>query len=369
MKTKLNGIMMLFLAFVVQITFAQDRTIYGTVSDETGPLPGVSILVDGTTRGAETDFDGNYNINASTGEVLRFSFVGMTTVLRTIGVDNVINVSMISDDNTLDEVVLTALGLEVKKEDDLSSSTAIKPDLITKSGESGLIQGLAGKTSGLKITKSSGDPGAGAYIQIRGQNTITGSSSPLIIIDGIPVSNTSVNIQSSGTAGVTEQSRLNDFNPEDIAKVTVLKGAAAAAVWGTGAANGAIIIQTKKGKAGKMSIDITSSTAFDKINVEFEKQGLYGEGSRDVWRENYSLSWGDKIADRSGAPNVEDVGNRRFESYTSDNVIYPITEKNDKTVYNETNRNSVFGTGTTYNNGAGQTHTLRFRSLIRYSLS
>lgn len=351
MKTKFNGIFTLLLAFVVQFTFAQDRTISGTVSDETGPLPGVSILVDGTTRGAETDFDGKYNISAGTGDVLRFSFVGMTTVLRTVGVDNVINVSMISDNNTLDEVVLTALGLEVKKEDDLSSSTAIKPDVITKSGESGLIQGLAGKTSGLKITKSSGDPGAGAYIQIRGQNTITGSSSPLIIIDGIPISNTSVNIQSTGTAGVTEQSRLNDFNPEDIAKVTILKGAAAAAVWGTGAANGAIIIQTKKGKAGKMSIDITSSTAFDKINVEFEKQGVYGEGSNGVWIDNYSGSWGDKIADRSGAANVVDEGNRRFESYTTGNVIYPITEKNDKTVYNETNRNSVFGTGMTYNNG------------------
>lgn len=352
MKTKLSGILTLLLAFVVQFSFAQDRTITGKVSDETGPLPGVSVLIEGTTHGTETDFDGNYSLAASTGDIIKYSFVGMTTVVRTVGIDNVINVTMIEEENTLDEVVLTALGLEVKKEDDLSSSTAIEPDVITKSGESGLIQGLAGKTSGLKITKSSGDPGAGAYIQIRGQNTITGSSSPLIIIDGVPVSNTSVNIQSSGTAGVTEQSRLNDFNPEDIAKVTVLKGAAAAAVWGTGAANGAIIIQTKKGKAGKMSIDITSSTAFDKINVEFEKQGIYGEGSRGVWRENYSLSWGDKISDRSGAPNVEDIGNRRFESYTTGNVIYPILEKNDKTVYNQSNRDQVFGTGMTFNNGA-----------------
>ncbi len=275
----------------------------------------------------------------------------MSTVSRTVGSNNVINITMVSDDNTLDEVVLTALGLEVKKDDDLSSSTAVEPELITKSGESGLIQGLAGKTSGLKITKSSGDPGAGAYIQIRGQNTITGSSSPLIVIDGVPVSNSNTNIQSSGTAGVTEQSRLNDFNPEDIAKVTILKGAAAAAVWGTGAANGVIIIQTKKGKMGKVSIDITSSTAFDKINVEYDKQGIFGEGSNGVWRENNSLSWGDKIADRSGAADVLNISNRRFESYTSNNIIYPITEKNDKTVYNDINRDQVFGNGMTYNNG------------------
>jgi len=364
MKTKLNGIITLLLAFVVQITFAQERTISGTVSDETGSLPGVSVLIDGTTRGTETDFDGNYNLNANMGDVLNFSFVGMSQVSRTVGIDNIINVTMVSQENTLDEVVLTALGLEVKKDDDLSSSTAVEPDVITKSGESGLIQGLAGKTSGLKITKSSGDPGAGAYIQIRGQNTITGSSSPLIVIDGVPVSNTNVNIQSSGTAGVTEQSRLNDFNPEDIAKVTVLKGAAAAAVWGTGAANGVIIIQTKKGKMGKVSVDITSSTAFDKINVEFDKQGTFGQGfpswwyggsdySSDdaVWVPNTSLSWGDKIASRSGAPDDVSVGNQRFESYQTDKIYYPITNKNDNTVYNDTNRDQVFGNGMTYNNG------------------
>ncbi len=102
MKTKISGILTLLLAFVVQFTFAQDRIISGSVSDETGSLPGVSVIIDGTTRGTETNFDGNYTINANTGDVLRFSFVGMTTVTRTVGDQNVINVSMISEDNTLD---------------------------------------------------------------------------------------------------------------------------------------------------------------------------------------------------------------------------------------------------------------------------
>jgi len=369
MKTKLSGILTLLLAFAVQMTFAQDRTITGSVSDETGPLPGVSVLIEGTTSGTETDFDGNYAIEAKSGDVLRYSFVGMTTVTKTVGADSSINITMVSEANTLDEVVLTAFGLEVKKDDDLSSSTAVKADMITRSGESGLIQGLAGKTSGLKITRSSGDPGAGAYIQIRGQNTITGSSSPLIVVDGVPVSNTNVG---GATDGVTQQSRLNDFNPEDIAKVTILKGAAAAAVWGTGAANGAIIIQTKKGVKGKMSVDFTSSVAYDKINVEFEKQDKFGQGYPNWWLgigDDYSsdgsryvpntgFSWGDRISDRSGAPNGVVVGNQRFESNTG-NTIYPFDSnadgtvaKNDTNVYNETNRNQVFGTGTTYNLGA-----------------
>ncbi|MGB5384233.1 MAG: carboxypeptidase-like regulatory domain-containing protein, partial [Lutimonas sp.] len=149
MKTKFNGILTLLLALIVQIGFAQERTISGNVSDENGPLPGVSVLIDGTTRGTETDFDGNYSIMAKSGDVLRFSFVGMTPVRKTVGTESTVNVSMVSDANTLDEVVLTALGLQVKKEDDLSSSTAIETDLITRSGESGLIQGMAGKTSGL----------------------------------------------------------------------------------------------------------------------------------------------------------------------------------------------------------------------------
>jgi TonB-linked SusC/RagA family outer membrane protein len=363
MKTKFNGILTLFLAFVVQFTFAQERIISGTVTDESGPLPGVSVLIDGTTRGTETDFDGNYTIKANTGEVLRFSFVGMTTVTKTIGSNNVINVNMVAEDNTLDEVVLTAMGLEVKKENDLTSSTVVKPDVITRSGESGLLQGLAGKTSGLKITKNTGDPGAGAYIQIRGQNTITGSSSPLIVIDGVPVSNANIG---GGTAGVAQQSRLNDYNPEDIANVTVLKGAAAAAVWGTGAANGVIVIQTKKGKAGKMSVDVTSSVSFDKINVEFEKQDKFGQGypgwwfggsdySSDnaYWIPNTSLSWGDKIASRSGGPDDVTVGNKRFVSSTTGNIYYPIVNKNNNTVYNQTNRDQVFQTGMTFNNSVG----------------
>lgn len=281
MKTKLQGFLTLILAFMMQITFAQDRIISGTVSDETGPLPGVNVLKKGTTLGVETDFDGKFSVKAKTGDILVFSFVGMKTIEKTVGSSNNITVIMTSD-NVLDEVVVTALGLTKKKDEDLSSSTTVKTETLQKSGESGLIQGLAGKTSGLKITRNSGDPGAGAYIQIRGQNTINGSASPLIILDGVPIANTSVG---GGTDGVTQQSRLNDINSEDIENVTVLKGAAAAAVWGTGAANGVIIIKTKSGKAGgkRVSVNIKNTIAIDKINIEFEKQDKFGQGYPSWW--------------------------------------------------------------------------------------
>ena len=354
MKTKFKGILTLLLAFVVHTTFAQEKTVSGTVSDESGALPGVSIGIKGTNTGTETDFDGNYSIKADTGNVLVFRYLGYKVVSKTVGNSNSINVTLKQDANVLDEIVVTALGIEVKKEDNLSSSTAIKTDVLTRSGESGLLQSMAGKTSGLKITSSTGDPGAGAFILIRGQNSVNGSASPLIIIDGIAVSNSNVG---GGTAGVAQQSRLNDINPEDIASVTVLKGAAAAAVWGTGAANGAIIIQTKKGKAGKMTVSISSSFAVDRINVEFDKQTIFGQGSGG----NYGglgfggktgFSWGDKISDRSGGANDVTTGNTRFVSDTG-NIIYPITQKNDRTVYNQANRNQVFGDGLTFNNSIG----------------
>ncbi|MFC4721434.1 SusC/RagA family TonB-linked outer membrane protein [Geojedonia litorea] len=366
MKTKFSGILTLLLAFVVQITFAQDKTISGTVADESGlPLPGVNIIVKGTTNGTQTDFDGKYTIQANAGDVLSFTYLGLKSREVTVGASNTINVTMEEDAAVLQEVVVTALGLEKKKDQDLSSSTTVSTEAITRAKESGLIQGLAGKTSGLKITRNSGDPGAGAYIQIRGQNSLSGNSDPLIIIDGVAVSNTSVG---GGTAGVTQQSRLNDINSDDIASVTVLKGVAAASVWGAGAANGVIVITTKKGSVGvkKTTVTVKSSVAIDQINIEFDKQSTFGQGyplwwegvgsdfssNGGVWRANTGFSWGDRISARAGGDDAVTIGNRRFEA-VSGNIIYPITAKNSREVYNQTNRDQVFGDGITLDNSVG----------------
>ena len=230
MKT-LFRILMVFV-LTTQVALAQ-RTVSGVVSDSDGiPLPGATIVIQGTSTGVTTDFDGNFSISADNGDVLIVSFVGYENSLATVGSGNTYNVSLQAD-NELEEVVVTALGLEVKKDEDVSSATLIKSEVIQRSGEAGLIQSLAGKTSGVIVTSNTGDPGSGGYVQIRGQNTILGSSSPLIIIDGVPISNSTFG---SSTAGVSESSRLNDIPASDIASVTVLKGAAATALWGSGAA-------------------------------------------------------------------------------------------------------------------------------------
>ena len=175
----------------------------------------------------------------------------------------------LASNNLLEEVVLTALGLEKKKDDDLSSTSVVQVDQLQKSGESGILQGLSGKTSGVNITRNSGDPGSGAYIQIRGQNTINGDNSSLIVLDGAIISNSNIG---GGTSGVVQQSRLNDINPDDIESISVIKGASAAAIYGTGAANGVLVIKTKSGaKGGKeWSVNVKSQLSIDEVNIEWD---------------------------------------------------------------------------------------------------
>ncbi len=345
----LLSLSLMLLAFSGQA----QKTVTGTVLDDSGtPLPGATVVEKNTSNGVSTDFDGNYSIEVIEGSTLEFSFVGYETTSVEVGAADSYNINL-SASNELDEIVVTALGFERKKDEDISSGTLVKSEQIVRSGETGLLQGIAGKTSGLLITQSAGDPGAGAYIQIRGQNTILGSSSPLIIVDGVPISNGNFG---SSTAGVVQQSRLNDIPASDIESMTVLKGAAAAAVWGSGAANGAIIIQTKRGVAngGNLNVNFSSSVSFDEVNREHEKQGVFGQGRGGVWDSNASgLSWGDKIADRSGGADTLDQTGAYFVGDITGQSYYPVTSKNSREVYNDANREMIFRTGITQNYSLG----------------
>ena len=247
MKTKFNGILTLLLAFMVQMTFAQERTISGTVSDESGPLPGVSVLVDGTTRGTETNFDGQYTISANVGEVLRFSFLGMTSVTRTVGTEAVINVKLASGENTLDEVVVTALGIEREKKSLGYATQEVTGDKVNTAKDPNFVNGLSGKVAGLDV-KSSGTMGGSANVIIRGYSSLTGNNQALFVIDGVPVDNSNTNStdQRSGRGGYDYGNGASDINPDDIATINVLKGGAATALYGSRAANGVIVITTKR---------------------------------------------------------------------------------------------------------------------------
>ncbi len=340
---------MLVLALMTQITFAQERTVSGTVSDNAGmPLPGVSVLVKGSKTGTQTDFDGKFSIKATSNQTLVFSYIGMKTQ-ETKATSNVVNVKLSDDSIELEGVVINTLGIEVKKNEKASSFSKVKGNVITSSGETSLLKGLSAKASGVSIVSNSADPGSGAYIQIRGQNSITGSTQPLFVVDGTPVSNDEIG---SGVDGVGQQSRLNDINPNDIASVQILKGASAAALWGYRAANGVVLITTKKGKKGKISVDVNSSVSFDKVNVEMQLQDKFGQGSNGRFVRNNANSYGDKISSRSGAADIYNTTGQYF--LTNDGrKIYPITTKNSTENFQKSNMDSVIGDGLFLDNHIG----------------
>jgi TonB-linked SusC/RagA family outer membrane protein len=244
MKTKFNGFLTLLLALVVQISFAQTKTISGTVSDESGPLPGVSIIIKGTTTGAESDFDGKYSIKTKRGDVLVYSYLGYKTAQKTVGSSNTINTILEQDANVLDEVVITAYGTQTK-ESLTGSISEIKSEEFAKVASGSAVTGLTGKVAGVQIFSNSGQPGAAPTVRFRGVGTLNGSSSPLYVVDGVPFNES-----------------ITSINPNDIESMSFLKDASASALYGNRGANGVIIVTTKKGKKGKVRVSFDTKTSF-----------------------------------------------------------------------------------------------------------
>ena len=307
---------------------AQTRTITGTVKEvDTGqPLPGVSLLLKGTSTGTTTNDNGRFTMNLPVSDgTLVVSFIGMSSLEVPLDGRSTYDVSLQTDTRMLTEVSVTALGFEQNKDVQGSTSSKVSGQAIVRTGETGVINALAGRAAGVQVSRSSGDPGAGSYIQIRGQSTITGSNQPLVIIDGIPMSNSSIG---ETFEGVRQQSRLNDINPNDIADVQVLKGAAAASLWGSRAANGVIVITTKKGRSGnKMDISFNSSLSIDKVNVFHPMQDKFGQGSNGVFNPTASGAWGDKISTRSGGADEVNQTGPVFRSHRWDPVLPHCEEK------------------------------------------
>jgi TonB-linked SusC/RagA family outer membrane protein len=330
--------------FSFQILIAQ-VVIKGSVTGEQGiPLIGVTVIENNTANGAITDFDGKYTITLKTDNpILTFSYVGFKTVTIEVGKQSSIDVVMQENLEALDAVIIDALGFTRKKDNLGYASSTVEGSAIAKSGESNVLNALSGKSSGVRITRSSGDPGAGSFIQIRGLSTITRNSQPLIILDGIPISNDVRG--NSDRGGVSQESRLNDINPNDIESVTVLKGAGAAALWGTQALGGVINITTKTGKYNsKLSVSLKSTYSLDQINVKYPVQTKYGQGDNGIYNQRARDSWGDLIEGRAGGT---DEFNTSGEFYADQDgsIYYPILNKNSKNLYNNSNFDQVFGNG------------------------
>ncbi|MDG2279292.1 MAG: TonB-dependent receptor plug domain-containing protein, partial [Flavicella sp.] len=256
-KINLVFITIFSMLFSLQVS-AQEKSITGTVTTASDgiPLPGVSVIVEGTNRGTTTDFDGLFSIDASPGEQLKVSFLGMKDVSVTVGDTNSINVALEEDSQALDEVIVTALGIKKEKKALTYSAQKVGGDELTRVKQTNPVNSLSGKSAGISITRSSSGVGGASKVVLRG-NSSTTNNDPLYVIDGVPMQNSGngsngeapgTNVFGSQTGNRDGGDAMSMINPDDIESMSVLKGASAAALYGSQGANGVILITTKKGK-------------------------------------------------------------------------------------------------------------------------
>lgn len=271
--------------------------IKGKVVDSKGEsLPGVSVRVKGTAVGTTTDIQGNFSLNAPDNGVLVFSYVGYISQEVTVNGRTTINVTLAEDSQMLGEVIVTALGIERASKSLNYAAQTVKTADLNQAKETNLINSLAGKVAGVTITKNATGPGSSSNVVLRGQRSVFGSNQPLYVIDGVPMDNTSREVGTGGTHGSRDGGDgIGMLNSDDIESMTILKGASAAALYGSAGQNGAIIITTKRGKSGKITVDYTGNTTIDRPFILPEVQSEYGQGAGGVYNANSETSWGPKI--------------------------------------------------------------------------
>lgn len=279
--------------------YAQMRTVTGTVTDKEThePLIGVNVHVKGTTTGIATDFDGKYSIQVSDDGVLVFSYVSMKTIEEAVKGRSVIDVKMSADAELLGEVVVTAMGIQRQSESLTYAAQTVGGKDVNDIKSVNMINSLQGKSAGLMITPNSTGAGGSSKILFRGNKSISGNNQPLVVIDGVPVMNSVTSSQVASDYGGERDGGdvMSTINPDDIASITLLKGASAAALYGAVAANGAIMITTKSAQSGKVAVNVSSNTTMESPMVLPDFQNIYGVS------DNGTFSWGDKLA--SEAPN------------------------------------------------------------------
>ncbi|MEM8907790.1 MAG: carboxypeptidase-like regulatory domain-containing protein, partial [Bacteroidota bacterium] len=296
---------LVLVLFVLGTALAQ-RTVSGIVSDNQGEaLIGANILVKGTTTGTVTDIEGKYSVAVPDGSTtLVISYTGYATQEFELGASNVVDI-VLKEGAVLDEVVVTAVGLEANKRTLGYAVQNVNADEVVGSREVNLVNALNSKVAGVSVVSSSGSPGASANIRIRGSVSINGTNSPLFVVDGVPIDNSeSFNNDDDDTGDVDNSNRAIDINPNDIASMTVLKGPAATALYGVRAANGAIIITPTTRKAGKPTVNITSTFSIDRVNKLNDRQSTFAQGrpsgGAPIWRgpeTTEGFSWGPRISE------------------------------------------------------------------------
>lgn len=316
-------LIIVFLFSVQSFAQGQEITINGKVKDESGlPMPGVSVVVKGTTVGTVTGIEGDFSFKAPTSSLLVFSFIGYETQEISISESNM-EVVLKVDNQKLDEVVVTALGIKREKKSLGYSVTEVRSDEFADTGETNPIASLSGKVAGVDINQTTAGPSGSSRIIIRGISEVDGNNQPLYVIDGVPVQNGSIGQADSKEGGFDMGDGLSDINPEDIESISVLKGASASALYGSRALNGVILITTKKGSNSKdLNVTFSSVVTFDFANTDLdERQTIYGQGNGTLWRDGtQDISNGDMKA--AWGYKLSDYQDRYYHQVNGDSILY-----------------------------------------------
>ncbi len=292
------------------------QTVSGLVVDSQGePLIGATVAAKGTSTATATDIDGNYALKARKGDTLVFSYIGFASQEHKVGDNPTIDVTMTEDSQMLDEVVVTALGIKREQKSLSYNVQQLKGDVLSENKDANFVNGLAGKVAGVNINASSSGVGGISKVVMRGTKSIMQSSNALYVVDGMPMRGANSGGSTEfGSQGSSEP--IADLNPEDIESMSVLTGAAAAALYGSEAANGAIVITTKKGQAGKTKVTYNSSLAWERALITPKLQNSYGTGTGGMLVPNSNLSWGAPLvaANRYGFDPAKDYFQTGFLS-------------------------------------------------------
>ncbi|MDP2336402.1 MAG: SusC/RagA family TonB-linked outer membrane protein [Bacteroidota bacterium] len=285
---------MLFREGNIPVDSQQQRSVLGKITDPEGaPLPGVLVSVNGTNNGTISDNEGHYSLsNVSVNAIIRFSFIGLKTQEVNSGSKNDLDIVMEIETVEIADVVITALGIKREKKALGYSVGEVKGEILTETPQNNVLNALQGKVSGVRISQMNGTVGSSVNIIIRGAKSLSNDNQPLFVVDGVPVSNTSTNLYNGADMG----NAISDINPDDIESVSVLKGASAAALYGSRAGNGVILITTRPGRKGKkgIGVSVNSSTVFDVITDVYPFQTKFGSGKAGahVLEEAENESWG-----------------------------------------------------------------------------
>lgn len=287
LKSLIAHLLLCCAFLMVEVTvMGQTKSITGIVKDGTGqPLPGASIVEKGTSRGGVTGPDGRYSVDASAGAILVFSFYGFKTQEVQVGNSAVINISMEAQEKQLSEVVVTALGIERNRKSLGYAMQTISGTKLAENKDLNVANSLKGKIAGIHVNPSSAGAGGSSFVVIRGASSLTGNNQPLYVVDGVPIDNQTLGMPSIFGGQRDFGDGIGNINADDIESLSVLKGPAAAALYGARGANGVILITSKKGKAGKASIDFNSNTTFESPNVMPTFQNTWGGGYNDNYAD------------------------------------------------------------------------------------